>query len=144
MDDSEKAKKLLSNYKKIKSEYEIKLIDVQPEYPISSVSIVETGSTDDSQPASKVEDYLMRYHEDNKDILKRKKIIDIVNSALNCLTQEKKKAIQKIYFEDKKQVAVADRLGWSEATISRRHEEAIEEMIEVGLLAAYEKWQEVI
>ncbi|MFW6030875.1 MAG: sigma factor-like helix-turn-helix DNA-binding protein [Halanaerobiales bacterium] len=143
MKDKFKIEELLKNYRSLKSEIRIEIIQKCPEYSLPAIDYSKTGSGETNNIYSEVEDYVIRKQDIEIALKKKIKIRDIIKAALDSLNIEKKRIVTYLYFEGISQTETSFRVKISERTISTRKKEIMRELKKAGILTAWEYWEEV-
>lgn len=143
MGDKEKAEELLSNYRKLRGNIETDLHSKYAEYSLDSLSFVETRGEKGSI-TSEVERYVENKYSLDDDIVIQIRICKVIEGAFKSLNEEGQNIIAQLYFEGKSVSEVAHVLDWTRPTIYRKRNEAIDRLIELGLLKAWSIYRKLI
>ena len=132
--NKKKIESILCHYPILKSQIEMKIVDVFSDCEISAVSYEGVGGGKTNNIHSSVEDLIMtkieKEEELSKMIAKKKKI----EASLKCLNINEIKAIQMKYFKEEKVVNIAFELGVdSTTTVYNYINRAIEKLKKTGL-----------
>ena len=132
--NKKKIEKILYDYPILKSQIEMKIVDVCSDCEISAVSYESVGGGKTNNIHSSVEDLIMTKIEKEEElsnmIAKKKKI----EASLRCLNINEIKAIQMKYFKEEKVVNIAFELGVdSTTTVYNYINRAIEKLKKTGL-----------
>ena len=132
--NKKKIEKILYDYPILKSQIEMKIVDVCSDCEISAVSYEGVGGGKTNNVYSSVEDFIMAKIEEEEELsnmIARKKKIE---ASLKCLNTNEIKAIQMKYFEESRIHEIAYELVVSEATVYRLVNSAIDKLEKCGLI----------
>src|SRR5690554_3516293 len=141
MTNKEKIEELLKNYRSLKSEIRIEIIQKCPEYSLPAIDYSKTGSGETNQIYSEVEEYVIKKRDIELELKRKIKIRDIIKAAIDSLNVEKRRIVEYVYFEKLSLIETSFKMKLSERTIASRKEEIIEELENVGMLKAWEYWE---
>ena len=132
--NKKKIEKILYDYPVLKSQIEMKIVDVCSDCEISAISYEDVGGGKTNNVYSSVEDLIMTKIEKEEElsnmIAKKKKI----EASLRCLNTNEIKVIQMKYFEESRIHEIAYELVVSEATVYRLVNSAIDKLEKCGLI----------
>ena len=141
MTDKEKIEELLKNYRSLKSEIRIEIIQKCPEYSLPAIDYSRTGTGETNKIYSSVEEYVTNKRDVELELKKKIKIRDVIRAAIDSLNVEKRRIVEYVYFEKLSLIETSFKMKLSERTIASRKEEIIEELAGAGILAAWEYWE---
>ena len=142
LDNQDKVEELLNNYRSIRSNIEIELNKRYPEYSLDSVSFVQTNG-ETNVVVSQVEQYVIDKYSVSENLRKKIQILNIINAAYKSLSSRRKEIITDLYFEDKELKDVAAGTNWSRWSIGRKRDKILNELERVGILEAWELWEQI-
>src|SRR5690554_6673979 len=99
MTDKEKIEELLKNYRSLKSEIRIEIIQKCPEYSLPAIDYSRTGTGETNKIYSSVEEYVTNKRDVELELKKKIKIRDVIRAAIDSLNVEKRRIVEYVYFE---------------------------------------------
>lgn len=134
--EKEQIEQLLRSYKSLVSKININIINTMPDYSLPAINYSNVAVGQTYTINREIENYVIKKVDNNQEFINMIKKRSIIESAYNCLDEEKKSIVNLCYFENKPYVIIAKIKKISESSVYRLREKALESLNENGILEA--------